>query len=950
MLDPRRWAEVRRLHERASGLPPAELPGFLEREGADQEVQREVRSLLEYSAAELRTAGAEIAGEISALARDTDPDQQLIGARIGPYKVEAIAGHGGMGAVYRALRDDAEFHQQVAIKLLRAAAQSPSTLQRFKRERQILASLQHPNIARLLDGGSTRDGVPYLVMEFIEGEAITAWCEHHTLKLEQRLRLFLQVCEAVEFAHRHLVVHRDLKPSNILVAVDGTPKLLDFGIAKMLVADTDNPAVTVTGTQMMTPEYASPEQVRGDPVSPAVDVYALGLILYELLTGEKAQKIPDSAPSAVAWVVCQTEPVAPAVVKPQLAGDLDNIIRAAIRKEHQRRYRSVAELARDIQSHLEGRPVTARPDTFAYRTGKFLQRNRATLTASLVVGGILSGGLGLANWIGAAGKPPRVRQVTQITRTGHVALLSGLVTDGVRVFMSVHTGGIWSLAQVAVQGGTPQPLPDGPPNPYLLDISPDRARLLVASGPGMVEDVPLWDVPTAGGASRRIGSILGHTGAWSQDGQSIIFGHGAALYRVKRNGSGLHKVLDVAGRADEIRVAPAPQPEVVRFTVTQADTVGRDIWEARSDGSDLHLVLPNWNRRAGLVRSGDNGNWIAGGKYYLFRSVRDGVARIWTMKEGSGRLGLFLKNPVEIYSTPLELYWLAPAPDGRRVFYITGQERREFARYDAARRQFVPSLPGVSGRWFSFSKDGRWLAYTTVAPDTLWRSRPDGSEAIQLTPPDMTVSEPDWSPDGLRILCSVDRRTMPAGVYVVPVAGGAPESIAAGYVHASWSPDGGTVLLTKSKVPGNPSAGLYLRNWQTRTTTLIPGSEALSQGRWSPDGRYIVATQRDGLGIQLYELKTRRWARLASGNGLGPPFWSKDSKYMYYQESFGSAEQPTFRLRISSRRIERIAGSRQIPQSDLAGYSLAGLTPDDAPIAAVIRANSDVYALDLDLP
>src|SRR5580693_2286895 len=253
---------------------------YLRRECPDQDLRREVTSLLDYSSREIPSADAAIASAAAAMAQENDPDLRLIGTRLGPYKVESIVGHGGMGAVYRASRDDAEYSQQVAIKLVRVAAESPSTLRRFRQERQILARLSHPNIARLLDGGSTPEGVPYLVMEFIEGQPITTWCDRHSLGVEERLRLFLRVCEAVEAAHRDLVVHRDLKPANILVTQDGTPKLLDFGIAKMLDAGGLAEAGTLTGLQVMTPEYASPEQVRGAPASTAADVYALGLILY----------------------------------------------------------------------------------------------------------------------------------------------------------------------------------------------------------------------------------------------------------------------------------------------------------------------------------------------------------------------------------------------------------------------------------------------------------------------------------------------------------------------------------------------------------------------------------------------------------------------------------------------------------------------------------------------
>src|ERR1017187_4834918 len=270
-LNPEQWAEVKRLFMGAAELRPEKLSDYLQRECPDQDLRREVASLLDYSGEELASADAAIASAAAAAAQEPDPDERLIGTHLGPYKVEAIAGPGGMGGVYRASRDDAEFHQQVAIKLVRVPAASPDTWRRFRQERQILARLSHPNIARLLDGGSTPEGVPYLVMEFIEGEPITAWCDRHALGVEERLRLFLRVCEGVEFAHRDLVVHRDLKPANILVTKDGTPKLLDFGIAKLLEPGAENEAATLTGL-VMTPEYASPERVRGEPASTAADV------------------------------------------------------------------------------------------------------------------------------------------------------------------------------------------------------------------------------------------------------------------------------------------------------------------------------------------------------------------------------------------------------------------------------------------------------------------------------------------------------------------------------------------------------------------------------------------------------------------------------------------------------------------------------------------------------
>jgi eukaryotic-like serine/threonine-protein kinase len=378
-------------------LTAAERGTFLDQECRTQEVRGEVASLLEHEGSEPLITAPAIAAAAASLVREANPDERLIGARLGSYRLQSIAGYGGMGAVYRACRDDDEFQQQVAIKLVRAAAESRNAQQRFRRERQILANLSHPNIARLLDGGSTPENVPYLVMEFIEGEPFTKWCDQRALSIEQRVRLFLPVCEGVEAANRERVIHRDLKPANILVTRDGVPKLLDFGIAKLMDENPRDPGFTATRFQVMTPDYASTEQVRGDRVTAATDVYSLGVVLYEILTGQKAQSIPEHTPPTIVSVVCHAEPRHP-IVKSQLSGDLDNIIRKAIRKEPERRYSSAADLCSDLTRYLAGQPVLARPDTLTYRAAKFPRRNRLSFKTALLSAACVFGALGLMRW------------------------------------------------------------------------------------------------------------------------------------------------------------------------------------------------------------------------------------------------------------------------------------------------------------------------------------------------------------------------------------------------------------------------------------------------------------------------------------------------------------------------------------------------------------------------
>lgn len=348
---------------------------------------------------------------------------------IGPYKIIRRIGQGGMGVVYLAARDDEQYKKQVAIKVVRPGMDTAFVLRRFLSERQILASLDHPNIARLLDGGTTEDNRPYFVMERIEGSPITEYADEQRLSTIERLKLFREVCAAVHYAHQNLVIHRDIKPSNILITADGTPKLLDFGIAKLLNPDLAAQTIEATAmaVRLMTPEYASPEQVRGEQITTASDVYSLGVLLYELLTGHRPYKITSRLPQDIARVVCEQEPQKPSTavdrvvtmenadgttlmtitpesvsrtregqpekLRRKLSGDIDNIVLMAMRKEPQRRYASVDQLSNDILRHLEGRPVIARKDTFVYRSTKFIKRHKAGALAVLLILISLAGGI-----------------------------------------------------------------------------------------------------------------------------------------------------------------------------------------------------------------------------------------------------------------------------------------------------------------------------------------------------------------------------------------------------------------------------------------------------------------------------------------------------------------------------------------------------------------------------
>jgi len=388
MSDARRWRQVKDVLEAALARPPEALRAFLDTAcGDDASLRAEVESLL---------AAQGEAGDFLSLPASLTTAAGLEGTRVGPYRVLGQIGHGGMGIVYRAVRDDDAFRRVVALKVVYSGG--PALLERrLREERQILARLQHPNIATIFDGGATDEGRPYFVMEYVEGRPITEYCDAAGLDTRRRLETFRSVCDAVHHAHLNLVVHRDLKPANILVSADGSPKLLDFGIAKLLEGVDALTAPTATMTPAMTPEYASPELVRGEAVTAASDVYSLGVVLYELLIGRRPYEVPGNSLEAIVRVVCDTDPRPPSAVArrearartepvrsspSELRGDLDTIVLKALRKEPRHRYGSVEELSEDVRRHLDGFPIRARRDGVAYRSSKFVRRNRAAVVSA----------------------------------------------------------------------------------------------------------------------------------------------------------------------------------------------------------------------------------------------------------------------------------------------------------------------------------------------------------------------------------------------------------------------------------------------------------------------------------------------------------------------------------------------------------------------------------------
>jgi len=618
-----RWRRVGEIFASALDQPASRLDAILaEACAGDSALEAEVRSLLEShrAAGEFLEPGA----ASLAIARVPLPEAQPLEGRVlGPWRVVRSIGEGGMGTVYLAEREEGGFRQRGALKLIRHGLASEEMIRRFRRERQILASLDHPGIARLLDGGTTPDGLPWLVMEHVEGRSLYEWCTEKSVALVERLRLFLSICASVQAAHQRLVLHRDIKPGNILVTEDGTPRLLDFGVAKILSPDSDPEAQDLRTVALpLTPEYASPEQLRGEAATTASDIYSLGVLLYELVTGARPyptraggthdlirsvlESDPPRPSTAVAGTVrasvakeeARSETVAASAgahrttlpappsgsveaLRRRLSGDLDNIVLKAINKEPTRRYVSVAHVAEDIRAFLDGRPVSALAATWSYRTGKFVRRNRLAVGAGVLAILTLVAGLVATSWQAAIAQRERAAAERRLREIQSMA--NALLFD-------VHD----SLA--AVPGTTPiREMVVAKATEYL-------DRLAADAGPDSAVRFGLGD------AYARLGLLQGqvwqaNVGKADEAYESFKKSQGireSLLQEYPNHPRAIHGVLQISTRIGLFDLEHAREPEALSM-LERALACARRLIELFPDSSSYRADLPKRLNNVGLA-------------------------------------------------------------------------------------------------------------------------------------------------------------------------------------------------------------------------------------------------------------------------------------------------------------------------------------------------------------
>lgn len=836
-----------------------------------------------------------------------------------------------MGEVYRA--HDTRLNRDVAIKVLpESLTNDPERLQRFEQEARAAAALNHPNIVAVYQMSTHPGGISYLVTELLEGETLRDRVRRGAVPLRKAIEYGVQIAHGLAAPHEKGIVHRDLKPENLFITNDGRVKILDFGLAKVPTVKAAAVDVTLShetdpGVVMGTVGYMAPEQVRGKTVDHRSDLFAFGTILYEMLTGKQTFHKPTSAETMAA--ILNEEPPSISQIAPATPPGLQRVVHRCLEKNPEQRFQSASDLAFALES-LSDSNITSASGSHAVAV-KGPARVRVVIGAVVLV--LVAVAAAVTYFVTRPEPVPKVSNYVQLTHDGKAKFLAGI--DGARLYLYTSGGGGYQgLVEMSFSGGEARDLPILPKtNMVPWGFSRD-GQVLVLDQVGIPPLGAFYSIPVLGGSPRRLTPEV-QDAAWSPDGSKLAYANGKDLFIARSDGTEPRKVFTKPDSSIMTFEAWSPDSSRLRFYIFTASDTTSSVWEVGTDGTGLRQVLPKGE--------GCCGKWTPDGKYFVYQKQ----GQLWALAD---RTGWFHRErkPIQLTSSPVPLTSYAFSPDGKKLFVVGVTDRGELTRYDMKSAQFTPFMGGISAEYASFSKDGQWVAYVSYPEGTLWRSKVDGSDRLQLTYGPGYVLNPRWSPDGKTIAYYEDEQQGHLRSFLVSPDGGSPQPLLANEKGANsdpnWSPDGTKIVFGGNA--GDSASTIRIVDLTTRSVTTIPGSTGLFSPRWSPDGRYIPAFTGDLTKLFLYDMQTQKWSEVAKG-ALGWPNFTKDSQYLFMLE--GSVNFRVLRLRISDRKLEPVSDLKNFVPDGHYGNSLS-LAPDDSPLILRNAGTFDVYALDWQEP